>query len=458
MRTRWRLVGVLGVIALVFSACAGSATTAPAASAAPSVAASVAASEAPSPSPAAPSVEPSAAPSVAAAPVTVEWWHITTNEPGKTIFHNIAAAYPAAHPNVTIHETVLENDAFKTKLATSLQSGEVPDLFQSWGGGIMAAQADAGVLKDITADIASWKDTINPGALSIYSYKGVQYGVPWDMGMIGVWYNKALFTKAGISAPPATWDDFLADVSKLKAAGIVPLAIAGKEMWPSMHLWTYLTLRIGGGDNLAQMVQSGNWNSDACKAAGDQVLKLNALDPYQPGFKGATYPQEAAAMGNGKVAMEVMGQWAPAVEADNSTSKKGIGTDLGWFPFPTVAGGAGAPTDGVGGGNGIAVGKNAPPEALDFLKFFNSVENATKGNTSNIGLSPVIGTESAVTDPNLQAVLAGRGKATFMQLYLDQATSPAMGTAINDATIALFLGASTPDQVCQAITDAAAAQ
>src|SRR5665811_2039549 len=33
----------------------------------------------------------------------------------------------------------------------------------------------------------------------------------------------------------------------------------------------------------------------------------------------------------------------------DSTSKKGLGTDLGWFPFPAVTGGAGAPTDGVGG-------------------------------------------------------------------------------------------------------------
>jgi raffinose/stachyose/melibiose transport system substrate-binding protein len=154
--------------------------------------------------------------------------------------------------------------------------------------------------------------------------------------------------------------------------------------------------------------------------------------------------------------MELMGQWAPGVQANDSTSKKGIGTDLGWFPFPTVAGGKGAATDGVGGGNGTAVGKNAPPEALDFLKFFSSVYNATKLNASTpaTALSPVIGTESAVTDANLQLVLAGRGKATFMQLYLDQATSPAIGAAINDATIALFLGASTPAKVCQAITDA----
>ena len=443
MGSRHRIAALLAATAILATACGGGAASNAPSAAAPSTGT-------------APSV---AAPSTASTePVTVDWWHITTGDPGKTDFQSIADAYTAAHPNVTIAITVLENEAFKTKLATSIQPGQVPDLFQSWGGGIMAAQADAGALKDITADIASWKDTINAGALSIYAYKGVQYGVPWDMGMIGVWYNKKLFSQAGVSAPPTTWEEYLAAIGKLKAAGITPLAIAGKDKWPSMHLWTYLVLRIGGGENLAGMVESGNWNTDACTKAGEQVLALNALDPYQAGFKAADYNAEAAAVGNGKAAMEVMGQWAPSVQMDQSADKKGLGADLGWFPFPTVAGGAGAPTDGVGGGNGIAVGKDAPPEALDFLKFFNSVENATKLNTDNIGLSPVVGTESAIKDPNLQAVLAGRGQATFMQLYLDQATSPAMGQAINDATIALFFGSSDPAKVCQAITDAAATQ
>jgi raffinose/stachyose/melibiose transport system substrate-binding protein len=435
-----RLLGGVAVLALVVGACSSTAATPTAA-----------------PATEGPTTAPTTAPSEAPKPVTIEWWHITTGEPGKSIFQGIADAYMAAHPNVTINITVLENEAFKTKLATTMQSGSSPDLFQSWGGGIMQAQADAGMLQDITAAVASWKDTINAGAMSIYALDGKQYGIPWDMGMIGFWYNKALFTKAGITAPPATWDEYLADVTKIKALpGIAPLAIAGKDKWPSMHLWTYLVLRIGGGDTMAQMIKSGDWNTDACTKAGDEVLKLNALNPYQPGYKSATYDNEAAAVGNGQAAMELMGQWAPGVQANDSTSGKGLGDDLGWFPFPTVAGGKGAATDGVGGGNGIAVGKNAPPEAIDFLKFFSSVYNATKldASTPATALSPVIGTESAVTDPNLKLVLAGMGKATFMQLYLDQATSPAIGSAINDATIALFLGASTPAKVCQAITDA----
>jgi raffinose/stachyose/melibiose transport system substrate-binding protein len=443
------MLGVMGAAVMLVAACSSSTATQAPSAAAPSAAA---------PSAAAPSTAASEAPSAAAAPVSFDWWHITTGDPGKKDFQAIADAYTAAHPNVKINITVLENEAFKTKLATQIQSGAVPDLFQSWGGATMAQQADAGALKDITADVASWASTVNPGAMSIYQYNGKQYGIPWDMGMIGFWYNKALFAQAGITTPPATWDDYLAAVGKLKAAGITPLAIAGKDEWPSMHLWTYLVLRNGGGDALAQMVQTGNWNTDACTKAGQDVLALNALKPYQDGYKGATYNNEAAAVGNGKAAMELMGQWAPSVQKDQSANKQGLGDNLGWFAFPSIAGGAGAPTDGVGGGNGIAVGKDAPPEAIDFLKFFMSVDNQNKLNTDGVGLSTTVGTESTITDPNLQAVLAGRGTAQFMQLYLDQATAGTLGQTFNDATMALFSGASTPEKVCQAITDAAATQ
>ncbi len=175
---------IMAGLAVVVAACSGSTSS-------PSAASSAAAPSVAAPSVAAPSTAPSAA---AAEPVTIDWWHITTGEPGKTDFQTIADAYTAAHPNVKINITVLENEAFKTKLAATSPDA-YPDLFQSWGGGTMAAQADAGLLKDITADVASWKDTINPGAMSIYPYKGNQYGIPWDMGMIGFWYNKDLFQR-----------------------------------------------------------------------------------------------------------------------------------------------------------------------------------------------------------------------------------------------------------------------
>jgi raffinose/stachyose/melibiose transport system substrate-binding protein len=64
-------------------------------------------------------------------PVTINWWHIANNDPLKTIWKNAADQYHAAHPNVTIKITVLENEAFKAKLTTNMQAGKPPDVFQS---------------------------------------------------------------------------------------------------------------------------------------------------------------------------------------------------------------------------------------------------------------------------------------------------------------------------------------
>ena len=132
--------------------------------------------------------------------VTIDWWHIANNDPLKTIWKDAADQYMADHPNVKINITVLENEAFKTKLTTTMQGGDVPDVFQSWGGGTLSEQAQAGLVKDITEDVAPWVGDINDAGVGLYQVDGKQYGMPYNLGMVGVWYNKQLFQKAGIDA------------------------------------------------------------------------------------------------------------------------------------------------------------------------------------------------------------------------------------------------------------------
>ena len=59
-----------------------------------------------------------------------------------------ADEYMAANPNVKVN--IMPNEAFKAKLATDLAGGNVPDLFQSWGGGGMAERVRATVYEDIS--------------------------------------------------------------------------------------------------------------------------------------------------------------------------------------------------------------------------------------------------------------------------------------------------------------------
>ena len=92
-------------------------------------------------------------PEEAEEPVTITWWHITTADEQRAVWDKLANEYMAAHENVNIEITVMENENFKTKLTTVMQAGEPPHIFQSWGGGTMIEYAKAGLLQDITADL-----------------------------------------------------------------------------------------------------------------------------------------------------------------------------------------------------------------------------------------------------------------------------------------------------------------
>jgi raffinose/stachyose/melibiose transport system substrate-binding protein len=373
--SRLRILSIAAVAVLLVGACTGSGA---------------------SPSGAAPTEAPatgatSAPPSEAAAPVEIDWYHIQNNDPGLSLWQALADEYMTAHPNVKVNVNVLENEAFKTKLGTELAGGNVPDLFQSWGGGGMAEQVDAGLLKDITADIESWKADINPGALGLYAKDGKQYGVPFDLGMVGFWYNKDQFAQAGITAPPTTWEELLTDVQKLKDAGITPIALGGKDKWPGMFWWAYLALRSGGAEAMQNAVATGDWSGPAFIEAGTQLKRLVDMEPFQEGFLAAPWDGaggQAATMATGKAAMQLMGQWAPGTMNANSPDGLGLGDKLGWFAFPALDGGAGDITDAFGGGNGFVVGKDAPAETVDFLKFLTSLDAANRWGATNSGILP----------------------------------------------------------------------
>ena len=386
---------------------------------------------------------------------TVEWWNISTTEPAKTVWAGLAKKFEAQNPKVKIKIVQLENDAYKSKMTALTASGKLPDIFHTWGGGVLKQQVDAGLVEDLTDRTKPWADGLLKVTREPYILDGKLYGVPFDMGMIGFWYNKKLFKQAGISEPPTTWGGFLEAVSKLKAKNITPIALAGKEKWPGMYYWAYLAMRTAGIAALQKASEDKDFTGAGFVEAGRHLKDLVALQPFQKGFLNAAYSTptgQAAAVGNSKAAMELMGQWAPSVQAD---SGKGLGADLGFFPFPAVEGGKGAITEVFGGGGGHALRRGAPQAAVDFLKFFASeaTELELVKKTSVLPVLP--NAEKAMTDPNLKLVQAQLKAATGFQLYLDQAYAPAVGQEVNDSVAALIAGSKSPEQVAQSITQTA---
>ncbi|MEZ5220551.1 MAG: extracellular solute-binding protein [Ilumatobacteraceae bacterium] len=389
--------------------------------------------------------------------VEITWWHIQNNDPGASDWQAMADAYMADHPNVKVEITVMENEAFKAAIQTNIQSGDVPDLFQSWGGGALRDQVAAGVVRDITAEAAGFVGDLSPAAVGLYQVDGVQYGIPFDAGMVGIWYNKDLFAQAGITEAPTTWEDLLATVQTLKDAGITPIAVGAGDKWPAHFWYSYLMVRLCGADEMAAMAADGDFTRACVVEAGQMVAELVALEPFQEGFLGAGWDApdgESGTMASQGAAMDLMGQWAPGAfrnQAGITDASQPLPFELGWTPFPGVDGGVGDPADALGGGNGFAVGKDAPAEAVDFLGFITNAENQRTW-AKNSGLPVNTAAADAVSDPNMQAVLAGLNAAPFLQLFLDQYFTAEIGGVVNDQTALLFAGETSPEDAAAAIT------
>jgi len=388
------------------------------------------------------------------------WWALSggggVDDPREKVRKDMISVFEADNPGVTVDLVMLENEAFKQKIQVTIQAGSPPDLFHSWGGGVMAEYAKAGVLKDVTAEVKrDLSGSIGAGALSVYSYEGKYYGAPYDMGAVGFWYNKDMFKAAGVSVPQ-TWDELLAGVSKLKSAGYTPIALGAGDKWPAHFWWVYLAMRTGGKAAFDKAYGgSGSFADPSFVKAGELLKQLTALEPFQTGFLGATYDDEGAQMGNGKAAMELMGQWAPGTQVANAVDGKGIGDALGWFPFPSVKGGAGKSTDVMGGGGGYILGKDAPVAAYDMLKFFLTKENNMAISKAEGSIPVVAGAEEVLAgNENAQMMVKTINAAEYYQLYYDQLLPPAVGAAVNDAAVALFAGAYTPEECARSIQDA----
>jgi raffinose/stachyose/melibiose transport system substrate-binding protein len=401
------------------------------------------------------------APAYAETHVTV--LQVSDNATQKAIWDQIAADYNAAHPGVKVEFKYLENEAFKAKLPTMLQSDDSrPELFYSWGGGVMQAQDKAGFLKDITKDVSSWETELAPTAVDAFKVDGKVVGVPFQVGEVVFYYNKKLFEKAGVKAEDIkSWDDFLGAVKKLKAAGITPIVVGAGEKWPMHFYYSYLVMRIGGEHALADAKagKDGGFKNATFVEAGKRLRELAALEPFQPGYLTTSHAQSAGIFGDGKAAMDLMGDWLLGMQAPNSTTGKGLAEeDIGILSFPIVPGGKGKETDTLGGINGWLVSKSAPPEAVDFLKFF-SQEKYAKEIAEKAAYIPVNkGAESAFTDPLFKRLADDLAKTTYHQNYFDQDLGPSVGRVINDVSVSVAAGEMSPEAAAAAIQEAAEQQ
>ncbi|WP_344463694.1 extracellular solute-binding protein [Kitasatospora kazusensis] len=173
-------------------------------------------------------------------------------------WNDLAKAFEAANPKIRISVQVVPWTDIDKHVADMIKSGSSPDVVQTGG---YADQVAAGRLYPVgdVLTIDAQADLIDVFAKA-GQVLGTQYGIPFVASSRAFFYNKAIFAKAGIAQPPASWDDLRRDAQLIKAAvpGVIPygLPLGPEEAQAEAMMWT-----MSGGGGLAD--DGGNYTIDS---------------------------------------------------------------------------------------------------------------------------------------------------------------------------------------------------
>ena len=140
-----------------------------------------------------------------------------TSNSTQTYWQDIATAFHAKYPNITVQVQTIDWNDFPTKLHTLLQSKNYPDIIE---GDAPQAYAQAGIAYKASDVLdASTLSNLIPTFAKQGDYQGTEYGIPFTTSTRALYYNTKLFKQAGIATPPTTWAELQSDAAKLKALG-----------------------------------------------------------------------------------------------------------------------------------------------------------------------------------------------------------------------------------------------
>jgi len=249
----------------------------------------------------------------------------------RAFWETTVAEFEKANPDVKVKIAYIEEEAYKVQLPGWLIS-EAPDIVRWHEGERMRYYVERGLLEDLSPD---WqKNGWNTSFASLKepsSYEGKQYALPTDYFSWGVFYRKDLFAKVGIQGEPKTWAEFLDDCKKLKAAGIAPISIGGRDSWPLAAWFDYLNLRINGYAFHMQLMDGKIPYTDARVKKVYEAWKVLIDNKYFVD-NGLSYTLDSAQplLIQGQAAMMLMGSFISAGLPDT------VKTETGYFQFPVV--------------------------------------------------------------------------------------------------------------------------
>jgi raffinose/stachyose/melibiose transport system substrate-binding protein len=340
------------------------------------VVAACSSSSAPSTNPASSPSAPSTNPAESAAPtstekVTLTLWQNLGQGNQADVVPKLIAAFEKTHPNITINNVQQPRAQYFALLSAAAISQSGPDLVNMWTGLFtMQYRSYLENLKGLvpSADLANVTGT--EWSSVGFNSPDSPYVMPLQVQFYIGFYNKKLFSNAGISAPPTTWSELRSDCQKIIATGVTCIQMGTQNLTGEFSPWYDLSYMMAGAFSLDQWQSLYNgqiqWTDPAVQAQLENWHQL-----YVDG-----YMNKDALTATNAMSPFINGQAAMIIKINNDAGPfyDALKGDVGVFvpPFSDT------PTKKVVefAGNGFAITSYSPNKAAaaEFLRFMTTAE------------------------------------------------------------------------------------
>ncbi|GGD91602.1 putative ABC transporter extracellular-binding protein YurO [Paenibacillus nasutitermitis] len=311
------------------------------------------------------------------------WSMWSSSEPQAKVIEAAVADFKAANPQVEVEVKFNGRDLFKL-IKPALDGGEQVDIWEgdpSGGGGLATLKEHVFKLDDLLSENAlgmdkSVKDSIQPSLMTwvntLSSSVGLEeggYAIPQQPYAVLFFYNKEVYEKAGVTAVPTTWEEFLGVCEMIKKSGVAPITF--DDAYRDLFIGGYLSSAMGSDwvDQLVKDKTGEMWNDPIVHQFANDIVMMREKGYFSEKIAGSKYPAAQQDLVLGQSATYLNGTWLP-IEVSNTA-----GPDFKWgsFQFPNVSNGNGkGGQQGLTfGSQGILMNKNSKniPAAFELVKY-----------------------------------------------------------------------------------------
>lgn len=323
-------------------------------------------------------------------------------------------------------ESPVGHEDFKTDILVRAAGRSLPDVFSYWAGARVQFIVDSNSLRPL--DDMWAKENLDgviakPIAESATLYDGKRFLVPFNYHYAGLFYNAKVLSEAGVTTPPATWDEFVALCKTLKEKGIAPVALGSKNRWPAQFWFDYLLLRTAGPDYRAKLM-AGEASYDDEEVVSAMSMWKDLLDQgfFAENSNADDWTDAADKVARGDAAMTLMGTWVTGYWNNIGLVP---GEDYNFFPFPKIK--DDVPNAAVGPIDGLVISANAanPEGAEKFLTFMVADTTAQAEWAKAQGaLSANVNVDPSIYNSVMQSAARTVAEADTFAFNYDLATTP----------------------------------